>query len=129
MHKLIVLLEDLAAILEPFARTASIGSRTWDGHEYAPVTEPHEPDPSAVVRCVTLRTVASLLESQPSISPEQYTYLKSAWFGGMGSVLNDFSLDTRRHGKPAEVANQRFRALCTELYSCLQSLKPDASKT
>src|SRR2546430_3749514 len=115
MQHLAALLEELAALLEPFVRSGSIGSRSWNGREYAPVTEPHEPDPYAIARYVTLRTVAALLQGQPTISPEQYAYIDSAWFGGMGSFLNDFSLDMRRHGKAAETANQRFKAICSKL--------------
>jgi hypothetical protein len=129
VQQMVALLEDFAAVLQPFTSAAGVRSRAWDGTEYAPVLQPHGPDPHALAWWATLRAVASLLRSQPRITQEQYSYLHSEWFGGMGS-LNDFVLDTERHGEAAKKANERLDRIRVDLYSCLQSLQPHAeSKT
>lgn len=129
MQRMVALLEELAIVLQPFTDAARVGSRAWNGSEYAPVLESREADPYALAWWAILRTEAGLLQSQPSITPEQCAYLHSEWFGGMGS-LNDFSLDAGRHGEPAKNANKRLDTLRADLYSCLQSLQPHAeSKT
>jgi hypothetical protein len=92
------LLDDCARLLEPFIRSARRGSFSWNGVEYTPVTEDAEPDPYALAWGSTLRSTSALLASQPTLSPEQYSYLQQQLFGGMGS-LTDFCLDTKRWEK------------------------------
>ncbi len=117
------LIDDSAKVLEPFIRSAKRGSLSWNGSEYAPVTEDVEPDPFALASWSTLRTISALLASQPSLTPEQYSYLQQQFFGGMGS-LTDFSLDAKRWGNKAKAANDRLNMIREEMYSCFQSLRP-----
>ena len=116
------LLDDCAKLLEPFIRSARRGSLSWNGVEYGPVTEDAEPDPYALAWWSTLRTTSALLASQPTLSPEQYSYLQQL-FGGMGS-LTDFCLDKKRWGKRATVANEQLTMIRDEMYLAFQSLRP-----
>ena len=109
-------------MLEPFIRSARRGSLSWNGSEYAPVTEV-DPDPYALAWWSPLRTVSALLASQPRLTPEQYSYLQQNFFGTMGS-LQDFCLDAKRWGKKAKAANDELRKILDELYSAFQSLRP-----
>jgi len=117
------LLDDCAKVLEPFIRSARRGSLSWNGSEYAPVTEDVDPDPYALAWWSTLRTISALLASQTSLTPEQYSYLQQKFFGTMGS-LQDFCLDAKRWGKKARVGNDELRKILDELYSAFQSLRP-----
>ena len=117
------IIDDCAKVLEPFIRSSQCGSLSWNGSEYAPVTEDVDPDPYALAWWSTLRTISALLASQPTLSPEQYSYLQQQFFGTMGS-LQDFSLDTQRWGKKASAANEQLRRIRDELYSAFQSLRP-----
>ena len=117
------IIDDCAKVLEPFIRSARRGSLSWNGSEYAPVTEDVDPDPYALAWWSTLRTISALLASQPTLSPDQYSYLQQQFFGTMGS-LQDFSLDTKRWGKKARAANEQLRRILDELYSAFQSLRP-----
>ena len=110
-------------MLEPFIRSARRGSRSWNGSEYAPVTEDVDPDPYALAWWSTLRAISALLASEPSLTPEQYSYLQQEFFGTMGS-LQDFRLDAKRWGKKARAANDELRKILDELYSAFQSLRP-----
>jgi len=117
------LLDDCVKVLEPFIESSRRGSLHWNGFKYAPVTEAKNPDPYALAWWSTLRAISALLESQPSLTPGQYSYLQQEFFGTMGS-LQDFSLDAKRWGKKARVANEQLRIILGELYSAFKSLRP-----
>jgi hypothetical protein len=88
-----------------------------------PVTENVDPDPYALAWWSTLRAISALLASQPSLTPEQYSYLQQEFFGTMGS-FQDFCLDGKRWGKKASAANKELREIIDELYSAFQGLRP-----
>jgi hypothetical protein len=117
------IIDDCAKVLEPFIRSARRGSLSWNGSEYAPVTEDVDPDPYALAWWSTLRAISALLASQLSLTPEQYSYLQQEFFGTMGS-LQDFCLDAKRWGKKGSAANKELREIIDELYSAFQSLRP-----
>ncbi len=117
------IIDDCAKALEPFIRSARRGSLSWNGSEYAPVTEDVDPDPYALAWWSTLRTISALLASQPCLTSEQYSYLQQKFFGTIGS-LQDFCLDAKRWGEKASAANEQLRKILNELYSVFQSLRP-----
>jgi hypothetical protein len=117
------IIDDYAKVLEPFIRSARRGSLSWNGSEYAQVTEDVDPDPYALAWWSTLGAISALLASQSSLTSEQYSYLQHEFFGTMGS-LQDFCLDAKRWGEKASVANEELRKILDELYSAFQSLRP-----
>jgi|ERR1700736_5582342 len=116
------LLDDAAEALQPFIKSARRGGSSWNGVEYAPVTETVEPDPYALAWFSMLHTMSGLLSRQPRLTAEQYSYLERELFGGMGS-FQDFSLDRKRWGKTADAANERLGRIRDELYSSLVALR------
>jgi hypothetical protein len=120
------LLDDYTEVLEPFIESSRRGGLHWNGSEYAPTTEDRVADPYALSWWSTLRTISALVSSQPCLTGEQIEYLQRELFGGMGS-LNDFSLDTKRWGEKAKVANEQLGKIRHDLYSCFQTLRPVAA--
>lgn len=116
------LLDDAAETLRPFIKSARRGSSSWNGVEYPPVTETVEPDPYAMAWFSSLHTMSALLERQPTLTTEQYSYLERELFGGLGG-FQDFCLDPKRWGKDADAANKRLGRIRDELYISLVALR------
>jgi hypothetical protein len=119
------LVATIRAIAKEFARfgTPPLRDNTfrWDGSKYAPAHEFAKVpwDHYASLNAARLSTVADLIEAQGlPLSSRQIEYLRSTFFGGMGSVSDAF-LDPRVLGEKAETANERIQALLRELSAIL----------
>lgn len=92
--------------LTPMTQSAAAGASTWNGTEYAKVTEAKSPNPYALSWQAMLGAIADLLEAQESpLSEKQVRYLNRLLFGGMGS-LNDLTFNPKLEGDVAMKVNE-----------------------
>lgn len=118
VQRVIDLLNEAAAILEPFTAVTSPGTLVWNGSRYASGTD-NKMDPYALAWWATISASVSLIDGQTELSAKQRDYIRRTFCSGMGS-FNDFALDPRTLGPVAVDANKeldRIRALLHEAMS------------
>ena len=114
--ELIQQIRRIAAEIQPYTSSHTIGQSVWNGEQYAPVVSPKSMDPYALSWWATLITIAAMLEYQEdSLSGKQLEYLHRTLLGGMGS-FNDFSLDEKLFGSEAGTTNRNLSRLRHELF-------------
>jgi len=123
--RVVDLLEDCAATLQPFAETFEAGARKWSGTTYAPKLASQHGDMYALAWFSSFKTAAALLNDQDRPSKAQIAVLLNEYLGGMGS-FQDFSLSAERWGAKAHDANQRLEHLRAQLFECLANVERNA---
>jgi len=114
-------LRAIAVELKPLIDSATTGSLTWNGKEYAKSSDSKVPHPYALAWWFTLNTVADLIECQESpLTAKQIAYFENLLFGGMGS-LNDLSFDAHELGSIAGTVNERLNLKKQILFASFKS--------
>ena len=121
MRKLIDLLEQASAVLQPFTQDVRPGALAYDGTRYAP-SPPQSPDPYALAWWSSFQTIIALLGGSGTLTESQRAYLRRTICGGMGS-FSDFSLDEKRWGASAAKANHQLAQIRTSFYEALDRLE------
>lgn len=122
LQALLSTFRSIAAGLRRWASQSSPGALIWDGTAYVPSSPERTVglwDPYAALWCSKIETIVELLERQ-SCEPTaaQVAYLRSTFFGGMGS-FQDFVLAPERNSREAEETNSRLAVLRERLYQQL----------
>ena len=125
MVRVVDLLEECAATLQPFTETFDVGTSKWNGSAYVPTLASQQGDMYALAWFSSLKTAAALLNDQNCFSKAQIAVLRNEFLGGMGS-FQDFSLSTEHWGAKAHDANQRLERLRTKLFECLADVEKNA---
>jgi hypothetical protein len=120
--RVVELLEECAATLQPFAETFEAGASKWNGTSYVPTLESQHGDMYALAWFSSFKTAAALLNGQDRPSKIQIAVLRNEYLGGMGS-FQDFSLSTEHWGAKAHDANQRLEHLRAQLFECLANVE------
>jgi hypothetical protein len=116
--RIIEILEECAATLQPFAETFETGARKWNGSAYVTTLEPQDGDMFALAWFSSFKVAAALLEVQDHLSKAQLSVLRDTFLRGMGS-FQDFQLSTERWGAKAHDTNQRLEYLRSQLFESL----------
>jgi hypothetical protein len=124
MHKLIDLLEQASAVLQPFTQDVRPGALAYDGTRYAP-SAPQSPDAYALAWWSSFQAIIALLGGFETLTESQRDYLRRTICGGMGS-FGDFSLDEKRWGASATKANHQLAQIRASFYEALSHLEPVA---
>lgn len=112
-NKLVTHLRTTADELQPLTQGSVPGAAIWDGEKYVR-GETKNPDPYALAWWSTLRAIAAMVEAQEcALSSDQIAYLKSTFFGGMGS-LSDLAPSMTQE------QTERFNRRRNSLYSLFQ---------
>jgi hypothetical protein len=123
--RVVDLLEECAATLQPFTETFDVGTSKWNGSAYVPTLTSQQGDMYALAWFSSLKTAAALLHDQNCFSKAQIAVLRNEFLGGMGS-FQDFSLSTEHWGAKAHDANQRLERLRAKLFECLADVEKNA---
>ncbi len=121
MRKLIDILEQASAVLQPFTLEVRPGDLVYDGTRYAP-SPSRSLDPYALAWWSSFQTIIALLGDSETLTERQRAYLRGTICGGMGSFA-DFSLDVKRWGASAAKANQQLDQIRTSFYEALNHLE------
>jgi hypothetical protein len=116
--RIVDLLEECAATLQPFAETFEVGACKWNGTAYVPTKKSQHCDMYALAWFSSFKTAAALLNDQDHPSKAQIAVLRNEYLGGMGS-FQDFSLSAEHWGTKAHDANQRLEYLRAQLFEYL----------
>src|ERR1039458_7258955 len=125
MQKLIDLLKQASAILEPFTENITPSTLVYDGTRYVPAP-PQSPDPYALAWWSSFQTTIALLDGLETLTTSQRTYLRNSICGGMGS-FNDFALDEARLGASASTANKQLNQIRLSLFAAINHLDANAT--